>query len=141
MSKFFLLLAFGSTVAEAEKVPDSGMGGLVIRLALSLILIVGLIYLSLFLLKKSSLGFKKGRAGELIQVLERCYISPKKGIFIVKIGSKLLALGVTETQINLLSEIGVDGESKSDSKDKITSEKGMTTTFLQKIKGKLKLLT
>ncbi len=82
---------------------------------------------------------KKNRAGDLIQVLEKCYISPKKGIFIVKVGSKLLALGVTETQINLLSELDSNPEPKSDLKDKAVSEKEMTGTLLQKIKGKLNL--
>lgn len=137
--KTFLVLTFGSFFGEGENIPQADTGSLIIRLFLSLVLITGLIYLSLFLLKKSSLGLKRNRAGELIQVLEKCYISPKKGIFIVKIGSKLLALGVTETQINFLSEINLNPDSKTDLKDKVVSEKEIRTTFLQKIKGKLNL--
>lgn len=139
MNMLLVVFASGNLIVEAEKIPDTDTGSLIIRLFLSLVLIIGLIYLSLFLLKKSSLGLKKNRAGDLIQVLEKCYISPKKGIFIVKVGSKLLALGVTETQINLLSELDSSPESKSDLKDKAVSEKEMTGTLLQKIKGKLNL--
>ncbi|MCJ7459056.1 MAG: flagellar biosynthetic protein FliO [candidate division Zixibacteria bacterium] len=139
MNKLLVVLTSGNLVAETEKIPDTGTGSLIIRLFLSLVLIIGLIYLSLFLLKKSSLGLKKNRAGDLIQVLERCYISPKKGIFIVKIGSKLLALGVTENQISLLSELDSNPESNTDLKDKVVSEKEIRATFLQKIKGKLNL--
>jgi len=139
MNKFLVVFASGNLVAETEKIPEAGTGSLIIRLFLSLVLIIGLIYLSLFLLKKSSLGLKKNRAGDLIQVLERCYISPKKGIFIIKVGSKVLALGVTEAQINLLSEINLNPDSKTDLKDKVVSEKEMTGTLLQKIKGKLNL--
>jgi flagellar protein FliO/FliZ len=139
MNKLLVVFASGNLVAETEKIPDTGTGSLILRLFLSLVLIIGLIYLSLFLLKKSSLGLKKNRAGDLIQVLEKCYISPKKGIFIVKVGSKLLALGVTETQINLLSELDSSSESKSDLKDKAVSEKEMAGTLLQKIKDKLNL--
>ena len=139
MNKLLVVFASGNLVAETEKIPDAGTGSLIIRLFLSLVLIIGLIYLSLFLLKKSSLGLKKNRAGDLIQVLERCYISPKKGIFIVKIGSKLLALGVTENQISLLSELDSNPESNTDLKDKVVSEKEIRATFLQKIKGKLNL--
>ena len=139
MNKLLVFFASGNLVAETEKIPDAGTGSLIIRLFLSLVLIIGLIYLSLFLLKKSSLGLKKYRAGDLIQVLEKCYIFPKKGIFIVKVGSKLLALGVTETQINLLSEINLNPESKTDLGNKVVSEKEIGTTFLQKIKGKLNL--
>ena len=139
MNKLLVVFASGNLVAETEKIPDAGTGSLIIRLFLSLVLIIGLIYLSLFLLKKSSLGLKKNRAGDLIQVLERCYISPKKGIFIVKIGSKLLALGVTENQISLLSELDSNPESNTDLKDNVVSEKEIRATFLQKIKGKLNL--
>jgi len=139
MNELLVVFASGNLVAETEKIPDTGTGSLIIRLFLSLVLIIGLIYLSLFLLKKSSFGLKKNRTGDLIQVLEKCYISPKKGIFIVKIGSKFLALGVTETQINLLSELDSSPESKSDLKDKVVSEKEIRATFLQKIKGKLNL--
>lgn len=139
MIKLLASFASGNLVAETEKIPDAGTGSLIIRLFLSLALIIGLIYLSLFLLKKSSLGLKKNHTGDLIQILERCYISPKKGIFIVKVGSRLLALGVTETQINLLSEINLNPDSKTDLEDKVTSEKEIRTTFLQKIKGKLNL--
>ena len=139
MNKLLVVFASGNLVVETEKIPDTGTGSLIIRLFLSLVLIIGLIYLSLFLLKKSSFGLKKNRTGDLIQVLEKCYISPKKGIFIVKIGSKLLALGVTETQINFLSEINLNPDSKTDLKDKVVSEKEIRATFLQKIKGKLNL--
>src|SRR4030042_2132094 len=139
MIKLLASFASGNLVAETEKIPDAGTGSLIIRVFLSLFLIIGLIYLSLFLLKKSSLSLKKNRTGDLIQVLEKCYISPKKGIFIVKIGSKLLALGVTETQINLLSEINLNPDSKTDLENKIVSEKEIGATFLQKIKGKLNL--
>jgi len=139
MNSLLVVFASGNLFAETEKIPDSGTGSLIIRLFLSLVLIIGLIYLSLFLLKKSSFGLKKNRAGDLIQVLEKCYISPKKGIFIVRVGSKLLALGVTETQISFLSEINLNPESKTDLEDKVTSEKEIRTTFLQKLKGKLNL--
>ncbi len=139
MTKLLVFFASSNFVAESEKIQDAGTGSLIIRLLLSLVLIIGLIYLSLFLLKKSSFGLKKNRGGDLIQVLERCYISPKKGIFIVKIGSKTLALGVTEAQINLLLEINFDSNSKPGLEDKTVSEKEISTTFLQKIKGKLNL--
>jgi flagellar biosynthetic protein FliO len=139
MNKLVVFLESGNLIAETEKVPDAGTGSLVIRLFISLVLITGLIYLSLFLLKKSSLGLKRNRNRDLIQILEKCYISPKKGIFIVKIGSKILALGVTEVQINLLSEISLSQDSKTDSVDKVVSEKEIKTTFLEKIKGKLNM--
>ncbi|HVP37084.1 MAG TPA: flagellar biosynthetic protein FliO [Terriglobales bacterium] len=139
MNNLLTILVSTNLVAQTEKVPDVGTGSLIIRLFLSLVLIIGLIYLSLFLLKKSSLGIRKNRTGELIQVLERCYVSPKKGIFIVKIGSKVLALGVTEAHINLLSEINLNSDTKTDSEDKIVSEKEIQSSLLKKIKGKLNL--
>lgn len=139
MNDLLIFFASSDLVAETEKVTDAGVGSLIIRLTFSLGLIIGLIYLSLYLLKKSSLGMKKNRAGDLVQILERCYISPKKGIFIVKIGEKVLALGVTESQINLLSEISFDSDPNPGLEKKTASEKEISTTFLQRIKAKLNL--
>ncbi len=59
MNKLLVVFASGNLVAETEKIPDTGTGSLIIRLFLSLVLIIGLIYLSLFLLKKSSLWLEK----------------------------------------------------------------------------------
>lgn len=137
MRSFLIFFVSESFSAQGNAIPASDTGSMVLRLFLSLVLIVGLIYLSLYLLKKSSLGFKKKSSGELIQILERCYLSPKKGIFVVKIGSKVLALGVSDTQINLLTELSSNPETAPDLKEKPNPEQKSSASFFQKLKDKL----
>jgi flagellar biosynthetic protein FliO len=79
--------------------------GLLIKLVLSLVLIVGLIYVSMYFLKRLSFTTKKRLGGSDIEVLQRTYIAPKKGIYIVRVQSKILVLGITDNNINLLTEL------------------------------------
>ncbi|MBI4531941.1 MAG: flagellar biosynthetic protein FliO [Candidatus Latescibacteria bacterium] len=88
-----------------------GLVGLTLKLLVSLVLIIFLIWLSVYLIKKTSmakgLGLQFGGSG-LIEVLERSYIAPKKAIYIIKVGGKVLALGVTDTSITTLAEFSLE---------------------------------
>jgi flagellar biosynthetic protein FliO len=88
-----------------------GLVGLTLKLLFSLVLIIFLIWLSIYLIKKTSmakgLGLQFGGSG-LIEVLERGYIAPKKAVYIVKVGGKVLALGVTDTSITTLAEFSLE---------------------------------
>ncbi len=50
---------------------------------------------------------KRGGAdgGELIRVISRQYLSPKQSICLVRIGTRVMALGVTAERISMLSQI------------------------------------
>jgi flagellar biogenesis protein FliO len=43
-----------------------------------------------------------------IQVLDRTYLAPKKAVYVLKIGSRSLAVGVTENQITPLAELDTE---------------------------------
>ena len=74
------------------------------KLGLGLCLVVVLAWGAVFLLRKSAIGQQFGEIGKTIRIAERTYISPKKAIYLVEIGDRTLALGVTEEQITALSE-------------------------------------
>ncbi len=74
------------------------------KLGFGLGLVILLAWGTVFLLRKSSLGRQAGGVGKTIRVAERTYISPKKAIYLVEIGDRTLALGVTEENITALSE-------------------------------------
>jgi len=78
---------------------------LLARLVFALVLIVGLIYASTYVLKRFSYTSKKRLGGSDIEVLQTGYIAPKKAIYMVKVQSKILVLGVTDSNINLLTEL------------------------------------
>ncbi|MDA0745099.1 MAG: flagellar biosynthetic protein FliO [bacterium] len=78
---------------------------LLARMGLSLLVVIALIWLATHLLKRFSGGRISSGASARIQVLERTYIAPKKAVYIVRIGSRALAVGVTDTQMNTLAEL------------------------------------
>ena len=100
-----------------------GLGlGLVILLALGIMSV----------LKKSSLGRQLVSLDSSIRVVERTYLGPKKAVFLVQIGDRTLALGVTDSSISPLSEWG-EGEISLANRDETTSSFG---TQLKSILGK-----
>ncbi len=71
-------------------------------LALVLAVLLGLVYL----LKKFSPKFGRGAlAGREMDLLAQYRLGPKKTLAVVRVGKRLLLLGVTEASINLLTEI------------------------------------
>ena len=74
------------------------------KIGMGLCLVVVLAWGAVFLLRKSAVGQQFGGTGKTIRIAERNYISPKKAIYLVEIGDRTLALGVTEEQITALSE-------------------------------------
>ena len=77
---------------------------MMIKLGLGLALVILLAWGSVFLLRKSALGKQFGGAGHHIKIAERFYLGPKKAIYLVEIGGRPLALGVTETAITPLTQ-------------------------------------
>ena len=74
------------------------------KLGMGLGLVVVLAWGAVFLLRKSGVGQQFGRIGKTVRIAERTYLSPKKAIYLVEIGDRTLALGVTEENISTLSE-------------------------------------
>lgn len=77
---------------------------LMVKLGLGLGLVILLAWGTVFLLKKSTLGQQFGAGGSNIRVVERFYLGPKKAIYLVEIGGRPLALGVTDEAITALTQ-------------------------------------
>lgn len=75
-----------------------------VRLGLGLALVVLLAWGAAHVLRKSTLGRQLGADNSLIRVAERAYLGPKKAVFLVEIGDRALALGVTDERITALAE-------------------------------------
>ncbi|MBI5584051.1 MAG: flagellar biosynthetic protein FliO [Deltaproteobacteria bacterium] len=76
-----------------------------IKMLLALGIVLGLLFFLLRLLKQTSWG-RKERAGDFsIRVLTTQMIAPRKYISLVEIGEEVLALGISEAQINVLTKI------------------------------------
>lgn len=78
----------------------------------SLILVVGLMLLLLFWLKK--MGLAKGGASQegLITVLDSQMLAPKKQVSVLEVAGTYLVVGLTEQQITLLATLDVNDRLK-----------------------------
>lgn len=96
--------------------PSGAMGStttsfLVLRIALALVLVLGLILGTKYMLRAS--GWSKGaQALGHLQVLDRCWLGPRKALYTVRIGERHVVVGVTEANIQPVVELA-PGEGES----------------------------
>ncbi len=76
----------------------------------SLLVVVGLMLVFLYFIKRTGLGSGRGRGSSAIVVLETRMVAPKKYVAIVEIAGKCLALGITDHNINLLADLGAEAK-------------------------------
>ena len=93
--------ADGSTGIELA---DPSYVDVLVKLGLGLGLVVILAWGMVWLLRRSSLGQQFGGVGSAVRVVERTFLGPKRAVYLVEIGDRTLALGVTEANIALLAE-------------------------------------
>jgi flagellar biosynthetic protein FliO len=104
------------------------------RLGLSLLAIVVIIYATVFLMKKLS-GNKIGR-GRTIQIIEQTYLAPKKSVCLLKLADRVVLVGITENNINMLTEL--DCESMpADYLNKLKEQQTGFQGYLNNAAGKL----
>jgi len=108
-----LLAACMGEPATAHAAGAASIGGLketqsltlsLLRVGGALVVVLLLLYATVYLLKRSGLGQGGGGASQ-IEVLESKAIGPKRYISIVRVAGKTLTLGVTEHNITMLREL------------------------------------
>ncbi len=78
------------------------------RIGISLLVIIGVIYALVFILRRFSGRQFGGRGKRTIQVVEQTFLAPKKSICLLKMADRALLVGVTDSNINLLTEMPWD---------------------------------
>lgn len=101
---------------------DVGLTG--VKMASSLLIILGLIFLGFYLLKRygHKAGLGMGSQGKL-KIIGALSIGPKKSVVVVRFLNKDLVLGVTDSQITLLTENQVDDKSNDHTFSQVLSQK------------------
>jgi len=99
-------ISAADSLHRLDPMPQSAdsLWSILLRLGFFLALIVGLIWGSIYLMKRMS-GKNGKKSGCRIRVVERMFIAPKKAIYIVEIGGRGMALGVTDSHISMLAEL------------------------------------
>ena len=101
-----------SALAAAAPLPETpSLLSAIVKVFGSLLVVVGLMLVLLYFIKRSGLGSGQGRSGSAISVLETRMVAPKKYIAIVEIADKCLAIGITDHNINLLADLGPEAKS------------------------------
>jgi flagellar biosynthetic protein FliO len=77
-------------------------------ITVKLILVLGVAYGSLALLRRYGRGVAWGRAGSRIEIVEASTLASNRSVYLVRVADKQLLLGVTPTQITTLAEWGLD---------------------------------
>jgi len=106
----------------------------ILKLVVSLVVIIILIYVVLFLIKKGMSSRQMlATSGQAFNVLSQLHLSPKKSLCMVEIPGRIFILGITDGNINLLTEIS-DQESMELIRDSIYKPESMPSSFLRQFK-------
>jgi flagellar biosynthetic protein FliO len=96
------------TIADPPEINyNPGIAGILFKLFISLVVIIGLIYLTVFLLKKFNNRALPG-GNQIIKIIGRTYLTPKQSLYIVKLASTYAVLGVSDNSVNLIKELSAE---------------------------------
>jgi flagellar biosynthetic protein FliO len=104
----FAMLMVNRVLGQAEEQSpadfSSEMGPALLKLVGALVLILVIIYGSVWLLKRFSGGRNVGN-GNSITVLERHFLAPKQALYLIRVGSRHLLLGGSESGLRHLTDL------------------------------------
>ena len=125
-----LLLGCTPLVGRAEAAPlaSPDLGGSVLHMLLGLAAVVGLIFASLWLLKR--LSGPRGTAASVLRIVGGTAVGPRERVVLVEIGDTWLVLGVAPGRVSALHRLPkFDFASISEAQPAPTKDFG---TFLQR---------
>ena len=93
-----ILLPVPAKAAE----PSADFGSSILQLGLGSALVLGLLFATLWLLKK--IGTPRGASANLIRVIGAAAVGPRERVVVVSVGGKHLVLGVAPGRVSLLGE-------------------------------------
>lgn len=104
--------ALGQTSSEAEigtlgGFDDSALPAIG-KMVAALVVVIFAIYAGVWLLRRFT-GGRRGRSDQrLLEVLETAYLGSKKSVALLRVADKSVLVGVTETQMSVLTELDAD---------------------------------
>ncbi len=91
--------------SEPTPLGSGGFLGTLVRTIFSLAIVLGLLYVTLWMIRKISAAPAGASAGAALQVVGRVYLSPKTIIYFVRVVDELLVIGTASGNISLLTSI------------------------------------
>ncbi len=102
------------TNVDPVATPMPTMFSLLVKLVVSLIIVGGLAYLTIRFLKRNT---QINSGSENMVLLDQLALGMNRGVFVVDVASKVLVLGVTDHNVNLLYEV-TDSEAIKEMREK-----------------------
>ena len=119
---------------ETVLAQQSDMGAILIRIIISLILVVGLLYFFLKAMqKRNELQLEQK---SWIRVHDYYSLGMNRGIYLMEIMSQVYVVAMTEGHVRILHEIDPTSEEWEELKDEITVNRASVFPFLQGIINK-----
>lgn len=135
----FAQTAFSDTIQAPNPVTYTpSLFGILIKLVLSMVIVVGLIYFSMLLLKKMNSRTAGSSLDDTIRVMGRAYLAPKQCLYVIKIGDKFSVVGATESNINLITELNREEAEKLEREFGKSDSSPVMAKFGDIFKGKLR---
>ncbi len=103
----------------------------------ALAVVVGLMLMLLFWLRKMGLGKLTGRPGSLISILETRLIAPKKYVTVLQVAGERFVVGITDQQINFLTSLKNDGAPDASALAETGAQDAPFAAFLRTAAGRL----
>jgi len=104
-------LSAGSLLAQSDEPAatdfGSDLGPALFKLLGALILILVIIYGSVWLMKRFS-GARAGGGGNNISVLERHFLAPKQALYLIRVGQRHMLVGGSESGLRHLADLSAD---------------------------------
>jgi flagellar biosynthetic protein FliO len=100
------LLQQAERPAASTLASDSGLGATLLDVGLKLALTIGVLYLTLFLVRKYSGRLGGRRPAGNLAIVETVRLGQNGALHLVRVGDRHLLIGATATQISLLGDAG-----------------------------------
>ena len=96
----------GATREHATSaIPDSDVTGAIVKMVSALVIVIAVVYLGLYLLKKTMGKKYAGSSQGALEVLQTAYVGPHKSLSLVRVADRSVLVGVTESQISAITEL------------------------------------
>lgn len=111
----------------------------IVKMMAALALVIALVYAVLWFMRRM-MGRRYGQrsGGTALEVLESAYVGPHKTVSLVRVGKRSVLVGVTDTQVSILTELDTDETEQLLTRDETAvpqpSFSGALTSAVEKIK-------
>ena len=101
-------------IPEGSAAPTSlsgGAGGTLLRLGLGLVIVIGLIALVWYVMKRiqrAKYPALEERGDSLIDVVATTSIGPGRALHLVRVGEEIVLVGATDNSVNVIARIGAE---------------------------------